>query len=140
MNNPLQRNMFREAGMSKQPMGILASSPELMGAVKGYEKGGTYQDRVIREAQKNAPEFSTLGIATAIPEIPIYGNPKLKIFNSPGENLGLGEIGTSKIGDTLKDEVLHNISVTLFICGSGFTLIVTVNGVPGQSSLVNSTL
>ena len=104
MNNPLQRKMFREAGMSKQPMGILASSPELMGAVKGYEKGGTYQDRVIREAQKNAPEFSTLGIATAIPEIPIYGNPKLKIFNSPGENLGLGEIGTSKIGDTLKEE------------------------------------
>ena len=36
MNNPLQRKMFRQAGMSKQPMGILASSPELMGAVKGY--------------------------------------------------------------------------------------------------------
>ena len=30
MNNPLDRKMFREAGMSKQPMGILASSPELM--------------------------------------------------------------------------------------------------------------
>ena len=30
MNNPLNRNMFRQAGMSKQPMGILASSPELM--------------------------------------------------------------------------------------------------------------
>jgi len=30
MNNPLNRKMFREAGMSKQPMGILASSPELM--------------------------------------------------------------------------------------------------------------
>jgi len=30
MNNPLQRKMFRQAGMSKQPMGILASSPELM--------------------------------------------------------------------------------------------------------------
>tara|TARA_R110000796_G_scaffold249688_1_gene377785 strand:+ start:2257 stop:4002 length:1746 start_codon:yes stop_codon:yes gene_type:complete len=32
--------MFRQAGMSKQPMGILASSPELMNATKGYEKGG----------------------------------------------------------------------------------------------------
>ena len=36
MNNPLNRKMFREAGMSKQPMGILASSPELMNAAKGY--------------------------------------------------------------------------------------------------------
>jgi len=30
LNNPLDRKMFRQAGMSKQPMGILASSPELM--------------------------------------------------------------------------------------------------------------
>ena len=30
MNDPLNRSMFRQAGMSKQPMGILASSPELM--------------------------------------------------------------------------------------------------------------
>ena len=30
MNNPLNRRMFRQSGMSKQPMGILASSPELM--------------------------------------------------------------------------------------------------------------
>ena len=40
MNDPLNRSMFRQAGMSKQPMGILASSPELMNAAKGYEKGG----------------------------------------------------------------------------------------------------
>ena len=40
MNNPLNRKMFREMGMSKQPMGILASSPELMNAAKGYENGG----------------------------------------------------------------------------------------------------
>mgnify|MGYP003135006348 CR=1 FL=1 len=30
MNNPLNRRMFRQGGMSKEPMGILASSPELM--------------------------------------------------------------------------------------------------------------
>jgi len=30
MNDPLKRKMFRQVGMSKQPMGILASSPELM--------------------------------------------------------------------------------------------------------------
>jgi len=79
MNNPLQRKMFREAGMSKQPMGILASSPELMGAVKGYKFGG-------------------------VPEIPMYNTPKFQLFKSPGEDLGLGEIGTSKIGDKIKEE------------------------------------
>jgi hypothetical protein len=38
MNDPLRRKMFREAGMSKQPMGILASSPELINAAQspGY--------------------------------------------------------------------------------------------------------
>ena len=71
--------MFRQAGMSKQPMGILASSPELMGAVKGYKLGG-------------------------VPEIPMYNTPKFQLFKSPGEDLGLGEIGTSKIGDKLKEE------------------------------------
>ncbi len=40
MNDPLRRKMFRQAGMSKQPMGILASSPQLMNAVKGYNLGG----------------------------------------------------------------------------------------------------
>ena len=79
MNDPLKRKMFRQAGMSKQPMGILASSPELMGAVKGYKLGG-------------------------VPEIPMYNTPKFQLFKSPGEDLGLGEIGTSKIGDKLKEE------------------------------------
>jgi hypothetical protein len=40
LNNPLNRRMFRQAGMSKQPMGILASSPELMTtAQKAMMKG-----------------------------------------------------------------------------------------------------
>ena len=101
MNDPLQRKMFRQAGMSKQPMGILASSPELMGAVKGYNLGGVYQDKILRE---NANEFSTKGIPPAIPNIPMYNTPKFKLFKSPGEDLGLEEIGTSKIGDKLKEE------------------------------------
>ena len=54
--------MFREAGMSKQPMGILASSPELMSAAKGYKDGGI--------------------------KVPFYGNLKPKgKFNT---SLGLG--------------------------------------------------
>jgi|TARA_R110002124_G_scaffold66931_1_gene181924 hypothetical protein len=86
MNNPLNRKMFREAGMSKQPMGILASSPELMNAAKGYNGGGAVG--------------STGGLNQT------YNKPKFEFFNTPGENLGLGEIGTSKIGDKLKEEKL----------------------------------
>ena len=78
--------MFREAGMSKQPMGILASSPELMNAAKGYNGGGAVG--------------STGGLNQT------YNKPKFEFFNTPGENLGLGEIGTSKIGDKLKEEKL----------------------------------
>ena len=59
MNDPLQRKMFRQAGMSKQPMGILASSPELMGAVKGYKFGG-------------------------VPEIPMYGQMKPRTRSNVG--------------------------------------------------------
>ena len=67
MNNPLDRKMFRQAGMSKQPMGILASSPELMGAVKGYQQGGlnaipilgSKKFNVARSVQPNA--MNTLG-------------------------------------------------------------------------------
>ena len=32
--NPLNRKMFRQPGMSRQPMGILASSPELANVVR----------------------------------------------------------------------------------------------------------
>tara|TARA_R110000751_G_scaffold273060_1_gene373754 strand:+ start:142 stop:1932 length:1791 start_codon:yes stop_codon:yes gene_type:complete len=44
-NNPLQRRMFAQQlmnrhNMANQPMGILASSPQLMGAVQGLANGG----------------------------------------------------------------------------------------------------
>jgi hypothetical protein len=39
------------------------------------------------------------------------------------------------IGDILEKALsLHIVSLKLFICGSGFTLIVTVKGFPGQPS------
>jgi len=93
MNDPLQRKMFREAGMSKQPMGILASSPELMSAAKGYELGG---------AVGSTGDLNRT-----------YNKPKFEFFNTPGENDGLGEIGTSKIGDTLKEEKENKIKQDL---------------------------
>ena len=44
-NDPLQRRMFAQQIMAQharanQPMGILASSPQLMGAVQGFKDGG----------------------------------------------------------------------------------------------------
>ena len=57
--------MFRQGGMPKQPMGILASSPELMGAVKGYNVGGLNAipifgtKRIPRSVQPSA--MNTLG-------------------------------------------------------------------------------
>jgi hypothetical protein len=56
MNDPLKRKMFRQVGMSKQPMGILASSPELMNTVKGYANGGVEGRRAQR--QNNPTGFS----------------------------------------------------------------------------------
>ena len=44
MDDPLKRRMFAQQVMnmynSRQPIGILASSPELMGAVQNYAGGG----------------------------------------------------------------------------------------------------
>ena len=95
MNNPLGRKMFRQAGMSKQPMGILTSSPELMSAAKGYNVGGAVG--------------STGGLNQ------IYDTSKLNIFRRPGDTIGveenvinkdkdnIGQLGFSKIGDRLSD-------------------------------------
>jgi len=83
MNDPLQRKMFRQAGMSKQPMGILASSPELMGAVKGYNLGGA------------------VGSTGNLDQL--FGTSKFNIMRNKGDTLGLGEIGSSKIGDKLSE-------------------------------------
>ena len=63
MNDPLKRKMFREAGMSKQPMGILASSPELMNAAKGYELGGLNAIPVLNQRVDSTKKSSGYRIA-----------------------------------------------------------------------------
>jgi len=65
MNDPLDRRMFREAGMSKQPMGILASSPELMSAAKGYNVGGLNAIPVLDQRVESTKGLS--GYRTANP-------------------------------------------------------------------------
>ena len=88
MNDPLQRRMFAQQVMAQharanQPMGILASSPQLMNAVQGFKDGGqvvkakdgmfydknnlSFFDRLIqgqgiiraREAEDNENKFVT---------------------------------------------------------------------------------
>jgi len=93
MNDPFNRKMFRQAGMSKQPMGILASSPQLMNAVKGYNLGGAIQipmygqmkPRTISNMQiePDVTQIENLGIASDFGEtketapVDIFKNPAI---------------------------------------------------------------
>ena len=56
MDDPLKRRMFAQQVMnmynSRQPMGILASSPELMGAVQNYAGGGAVKGYQLGGVQK----------------------------------------------------------------------------------------
>ena len=61
MNNPLNRAMFRQAGMSKQPLGILASSPELMNAAKGYKDGGVGSIQIPFYGRRAPRDKSNIG-------------------------------------------------------------------------------
>ena len=85
MNDPLKRRMFAQQVMNmynrRQPMGILASSPELMGAVQNYAGGGAvkgYQfgglkvadqaelDRLNRSAIMASPALITSKYANVV--------------------------------------------------------------------------
>tara|TARA_S200002703_G_scaffold26775_1_gene22986 strand:+ start:67 stop:2151 length:2085 start_codon:yes stop_codon:yes gene_type:complete len=61
MNNPFNRKMFRQAGMSKQPMGILASSPELMTTAQKALMSGqpvrAQQGTVVRVDRNRLQEY-----------------------------------------------------------------------------------
>lgn len=70
-NDPLQRRMFAQQILAQharanQPMGILASSPQLMGAVQGYANGGAvkgyeaggFEDKNVRFPRENLKGYS----------------------------------------------------------------------------------
>ena len=61
MNNPLDRKMFRQVGMSKQPMGILASSPELMTTAQKAMMSG---QPVMAQSGKFISTAPTVGFGT----------------------------------------------------------------------------
>tara|TARA_S200002703_G_scaffold37160_1_gene32355 strand:- start:1160 stop:2869 length:1710 start_codon:yes stop_codon:yes gene_type:complete len=90
MNDPLRRKMFRQVGMSKQPMGILASSPELMNTVKGYNVGG------INLLNQDPPPPMVRDIKTASLQIPFYGANR---YSLTGDIKPITRPGSSVIED-----------------------------------------
>ena len=70
-SDPLQRRMFAQQILAQharanQPMGILASSPQLMGAVQGFKDGGAvkgyeaggFEDKNVRFPRENLKGYS----------------------------------------------------------------------------------
>jgi hypothetical protein len=74
MDDPLKRRMFAQPVRANQPMGILASSPQLMNAVQGYANGGA-----VKGYQAGGYE-----VGQSIPLNQIYGsNIQPLSFDSP---------------------------------------------------------
>jgi hypothetical protein len=116
-NDPLQRRMFAQQIMAQharanQPMGILASSPQLMGAVQGFKDGGevvkakdgkflgfeNFIGRKLDEmrkaaAEKNTPEAlsekAQLKAAEINSRLPVggYNNPNLTPYQGRIKNI-----------------------------------------------------
>ena len=84
-SDPLQRRMFAQQILAQharanQPMGILASSPQLMGAVQGYANGGAvkgYQAGGLEASRSLANQFNERGFSLlAVPSI-LKQNPTI---------------------------------------------------------------
>ena len=91
MNNPLDRKMFRQVGMSKQPMGILASSPELMTTAQKAMMSG---QPVMAQSGKFISTAPTVGFGSNNqPYIPINQQvvnpnlPTVRTINQDKRNL-----------------------------------------------------
>ena len=80
MDNPLKRRMFAQPVRANQPMGILASSPQLMNAVQGYANGGAvkgYQAGGLEASRSLANQFNQRGFSLlAVPGI-LKQNPSI---------------------------------------------------------------
>ena len=90
MNNPLNRRMFRQSGMSKQPMGILASSPELMTtAQKAMMKGQPIKAQNAVSVNLNRPLVASdfVNIAEKIKNPNSILNVKSKEMSKMSPNL-----------------------------------------------------
>jgi hypothetical protein len=97
MNDPLRRKMFREAGMSKQPMGILASSPELMNATQspGYSHGGLHKANWMNNDNIYSPNLISY-------KNKALGRSEIETENTPTKT-ELENLAAMKRQETIKD-------------------------------------
>jgi hypothetical protein len=97
MNDPLRRKMFREAGMSKQPMGILASSPELINAAQspGYSHGGLHKANWMNNDNIYSPNLTTY-------KNKALGRSEIETENTPTKT-ELEQLAEMKRQETIKD-------------------------------------
>jgi hypothetical protein len=97
MNNILNRKMFREAGMSKQPMGILASSPELINAAQspGYSHGGLHKANWMNNDNIYSPNLTTY-------KNKALGRSEIETENTPTKT-ELEQLAEMKRQETIKD-------------------------------------
>jgi hypothetical protein len=97
MNNTLNRKMFREAGMSKQPMGILASSPELINAAQspGYSHGGLHKANWMNNDNIYSPNLTTY-------KNKALGRSEIETENTPTKT-ELEQLAEMKRQETIKD-------------------------------------
>ena len=102
MNNPLNRRMFRQSGISKQPTGILASSPELMTtAQKAMMKGKPIkaQSAVSVNTTKPGSIFTDKSYIEQLKDLAEYFK-NLELKRSPRE-----------LFDKVKDTVNQNVNL-----------------------------
>ena len=102
MNNPLNRRMFRQSGISKQPTGILASSPELMTtAQKAMMKGKPIkaQSAVSVNTTKPGSVFTNKSYIEQLKDLAEYFK-NLELKRSPRE-----------LFDKVKDTVNQNVNL-----------------------------
>jgi len=121
--NPLNRKMFRQPGMSRQPMGILASSPELANVVRrrtgqpvqmahgGYHPPGDPMGR-LSTSRRTVPGSVRIPLIDLLPKSG-FARPALDRFMAAaGDDIpstGIGAIRGKVQQDALTDLAMQSI-------------------------------
>lgn len=121
--NPLNRKMFRQPGMSRQPMGILASSPELANVVRrrtgqpvqmahgGYHPPGDPMGR-LSTSRRPVPGSVRIPLIDLLPKSG-FARPALDTFMAAaGDDIpstGIGAIRGKAQQDALTDLAMQSI-------------------------------
>ena len=120
--NPLNRKMFRQPGMSRQPMGILASSPELANVVRrrmgqpvqmvhgGYHPPRSPMGR-LTTSRRPVPGDVRIPVIDALPKSG-FARPALDRFLASTDNIpssGIAAIRGRATQDALTDLAMQSI-------------------------------